>query len=70
MHWPLTDCFIDVLALALRILLHSKARFLFTSVGIGAAFFLTAALTGLLVGWCDRQPRRADPRLPPEPRRE
>jgi putative ABC transport system permease protein len=53
MRRPLTDGFIDVLALALRILLHSKARFLFTSVGIGAAFFLTAALTGLLVGWCD-----------------
>jgi putative ABC transport system permease protein len=53
MHRPLTDRFIDVLTLAVRILLHSKARFFFTSAGIGAAFFLTAALTGLLVGWCD-----------------
>ena len=44
MHRPLTDCFIDVLALALQILLHSKARFLFTSVGIGAPFFLMLLL--------------------------
>ena len=31
----------------------SRARFFLTSAGIGAAFFLTAALTGLIVGWCD-----------------
>jgi putative ABC transport system permease protein len=33
-------------------LLHQKSRFVLTSVGIGAAFFLSAAQLGLLVGWC------------------
>jgi putative ABC transport system permease protein len=43
----------EAIFLALRILLHNRVRLLCTSAGIGAVFFLTAALTGLLVGWCN-----------------
>lgn len=39
--------------ICIRIMFFSRARFFLTSAGIGAAFFLTAALTGLIVGWCD-----------------
>ncbi|MCI0457591.1 MAG: FtsX-like permease family protein [Gemmataceae bacterium] len=39
--------------IALRMLLHKRSRFALTAVGIGVAFFLTAAQTGLLIGWCN-----------------
>jgi putative ABC transport system permease protein len=42
-----------MLRVALKILLHNKARSVSTIVGIAVAFLLSAAQVGLLVGWCD-----------------
>lgn len=39
--------------IALRLLLHRKARLVFTLLGIGAMFFLSASQVGMLVGWCN-----------------
>lgn len=38
---------------SLKMLLHRKARFVVTLLGLGALFFLSAAQLGLLVGWCN-----------------
>jgi putative ABC transport system permease protein len=43
----------SVLGVALKMLLHKRARFVLTNVGIAAAFFLSAAQVGLMVGWCN-----------------
>ncbi len=40
-------------AVALKMLLHNKARSMSTLLGIAVAFFLSAAQLGLLVGWCN-----------------
>jgi putative ABC transport system permease protein len=40
-----------MMKIALRMLLHRKARFAFTILGIGILFLLSAAQVGLLVGW-------------------
>jgi putative ABC transport system permease protein len=42
-----------MLSVAVRILVHNKARSISTIVGIAVAFFLSAAQVGLLVGWCN-----------------
>jgi putative ABC transport system permease protein len=42
-----------MLRFALKMLLHRKARFAFTVVGLGTLFLLGAAQVGLLVGWCN-----------------
>ena len=42
-----------MLLVAIKMLLHNKARTVSTVVGIAVAFFLSAAQVGLLVGWCD-----------------
>ncbi|MCI0458469.1 MAG: hypothetical protein L0Z62_16010, partial [Gemmataceae bacterium] len=42
-----------MLKIAFRMLLHGKARFAFTILGIGTLFLLSAAQIGLLVGWCN-----------------
>jgi putative ABC transport system permease protein len=42
-----------MLLVAIKMLLHNKARSVSTTVGIAVAFFLSAAQVGLLVGWCD-----------------
>jgi len=34
-------------------LLYRKARFMFTLLGLGALFFLSASQVGLMVGWCN-----------------
>jgi putative ABC transport system permease protein len=47
---PLSTSPVELL-LALRMLLYKKVRFLLTVLGIGVAFFLSAAQVGLLVGW-------------------
>ncbi len=39
--------------IALRILLHKPMRTTATLLGVAVAFFLSAAQTGLLLGWCD-----------------
>lgn len=39
--------------ISLRMLLHHKARFVFTLLGLGALFFLSASQVGMLVGWCN-----------------
>jgi putative ABC transport system permease protein len=39
--------------IAIKMLSHKKPRCLLTVLGLGVAFFLTAAQTGLLVGWCN-----------------
>jgi putative ABC transport system permease protein len=42
-----------MLAIAVKMLLHKKSRFLLTNLGIAVAFFLSAAQSGLMVGWCN-----------------
>jgi putative ABC transport system permease protein len=42
-----------MLKLALDMLLWKRARFAVTTAGIAAAFFLSAAQVGLMVGWCN-----------------
>jgi putative ABC transport system permease protein len=42
-----------MLVLAYKMLLHHKTRLVVTVLGIGVAFFLSAAQLGLLVGWCN-----------------
>jgi putative ABC transport system permease protein len=42
-----------MLVLAYKMLLHHKTRLMVTVLGIGVAFFLSAAQLGLLVGWCN-----------------
>jgi putative ABC transport system permease protein len=39
--------------MAIKMLLDKKSRFLFTVVGLGTLFFLSAAQIGLLVAWCN-----------------
>ena len=41
-----------MLSVALRMLWHKPVRAVFTAMGLGALFFLSAAQIGLLVGWC------------------
>ena len=41
-----------MLPIALRMLWHKPTRAVFTVLGLGALFFLSAAQIGLLVGWC------------------
>lgn len=41
-----------MLPIALRMLWHKPGRAVFTALGLGALFFLSAAQIGLLVGWC------------------
>src|ERR1051326_8070133 len=41
-----------IFTVALQMLLYKKARCLFSGVGIGLLFLLSAAQMGLLVGWC------------------
>src|SRR5579859_3122180 len=43
----------SLLAIALRMLLHRPGRCAVALAGSGAAFFLSAAQAGLLVGWCN-----------------
>jgi putative ABC transport system permease protein len=42
-----------MLRFAWKMLLHKKARFAFTVLGLGTLFLLGAAQVGLLVGWCN-----------------
>ena len=42
-----------MLLVAIKMLLHNKARTLSTVAGIAVAFFLSAVQVGLLVGWCN-----------------
>src|SRR3954470_12871980 len=42
-----------MLRVAWKMLLHKKARFAFTVLGIGTLFLLSASQVGLLVGWCN-----------------
>jgi putative ABC transport system permease protein len=41
------------IAIAIKMLLEKKSRFVLTNAGIGVAFFLSAAQLGLLIGWCN-----------------
>ncbi len=52
-----------MLHVALRVLWHKPARAVFTALGLGALFFLSAAQVGLLIGWsatCSAVVRHAD----------
>lgn len=42
-----------MLRVAWKMLLHKKARFAFTVLGLGTLFLLSAAQVGLLLGWCN-----------------
>jgi putative ABC transport system permease protein len=42
-----------MLGCAWKMLLHKKARFAFTVLGLATLFLLSAAQVGLLVGWCN-----------------
>jgi putative ABC transport system permease protein len=42
-----------MIRIAVRMLGNNLSQTLITMVGIGVAFFLTSALTGVLVGWCN-----------------
>jgi putative ABC transport system permease protein len=42
-----------VLAVAVKMLLYNRSRFVLTNAGIAVAFFLSAAQFGMMVGWCN-----------------
>jgi hypothetical protein len=42
-----------MLVIAIKMLLHNKARSFSAMIGIAVAFFLCVAQIGLMVGWCN-----------------